>query len=262
MRAVVAALLAVVLAFSPGGTAAAAADGDFSDLAFRPHPGARLPLGLAFVDDQGGAVALGQFFTGTPVVLVLEYLRCKTLCGLTLEHIVAELDALPLDAGRDFQVVAISIDRRDMPADAAAAKAKYLAGYHHVGASAGWHFLTGAEPQVQRIADTVGFPYRYDAELDQYLHPAGFVLAAPDGSISRYMPDLDAARSDLQAALADASQGRALDPLARLWLLCRGNGAPSGRYTGPIMAAFALANIAGLAALVAVFAAIRRRRHG
>ena len=63
------------------------------------------------------------------MVLVLEYLRCKTLCGLTLDNLVSGLDALPQQAGRDFQVVVISIDPRDTPADAAAAKAKYLDGY-------------------------------------------------------------------------------------------------------------------------------------
>ena len=47
------------------------------------------------------------------------------------------------------------------------------------GAEQGWHFLTGPQPIVRQIAETVGFPYRYDAELDQYLHPAGFVLAPP-----------------------------------------------------------------------------------
>ncbi len=72
---------------------------------------------------------LGRFFAGKPVVLVLDYLRCKTLCGLTLEGLAAGLGALPLDAGRDFQVVVISIDPRDKPADVAAAKAKYLGIY-------------------------------------------------------------------------------------------------------------------------------------
>ncbi len=86
-----------------------------------------LPLAAEFIDEQGRAVPLGRFFAGKPVVLVLDYLRCKTLCGLTLENLAAGLGALPLDAGRDFQVVVISIDPRDKPTDVAAAKARYLA---------------------------------------------------------------------------------------------------------------------------------------
>src|SRR5205814_7049642 len=98
---------------------------------FRPHPGAQLALASEFLDEQGDAVPLGRFFAGKPVVLILDYLRCKTLCGLTLENVAAGLRALPLKAGRDFQVVVISIDPRDKPADVAAAKAKYLDIYHH-----------------------------------------------------------------------------------------------------------------------------------
>jgi protein SCO1/2 len=262
MRAALAALLLVTPIFWLDDVAAASLDGEASELAFRPHPGARLPLTLIFTDEQGRTAALGQFFAGKPVVLVLDYLRCQTLCGLTLENLATALDALPLDAGRDFEVVAISIDPRDTPADAAAAKTKYLARYRHPGGDEGWHFLTGPQPAARQIAETLGFPYRYDAELDQYLHPAGFVLAAPDGSISRYMLDINGPPSELEAGLADAARGRAVDRLTRLLLLCRAGGASLGRYSLPIEAAFAGANIAGLGALIAVFVVIWRRRHG
>jgi protein SCO1/2 len=195
------------------------------------------------------------------VVLVLEYLRCKSLCGLTLENVIAAFDALPLDAGRDFQMLAISIDPRDTPAETVRAKAKYLAGYRHKGGAGGIHFLTGSAPAVRQIADTIGFPYQYDADAEQYVHPAGFVIASPDGRISRYILGVAAAASELRAGLLDAAQGRALGPLTRLLLLCHIEGAPLGRYTVPVLAAFTIANIGATAVLIAVFAAIRRRRH-
>jgi len=44
-------------------------------------------------------------------------------------------------------------------------------------------------------------------------------------------------------------------------LLCRGEGASLGRYTLPVLAAFTAADLVATAALVALFAAIRRRRH-
>ena len=240
---------------------AAPADSELAAFAFRPHPGAQLPLALELSDEQGRTVSLAQFFTGKPVVLILEYLRCKTLCGLTVENLVAALDALPLDAGRDFQVMAVSIDPRDAPSDLAAAKAKYLVGYHHPADDAGWHFLAGPEPVVRRIADLIGFPYRYDAELDQYVHPAGFILVAPDGRISRYLLGLGISAADLRSAIADAAQGRAVGLLTRLLLLCHGEGSPPGRYGLAIEAAFIAANLAGAAGGIAVFVAIWRRRH-
>jgi protein SCO1/2 len=231
-----------------------------ADFAFRPYPGAELPLQTSLRDEDGRTQPLASFFTGKPVVLVLDYLRCRTLCGVTLERLITALDALPLAAGSGFTLVAISIDPRDTPDDAASAKAKYLAFYHHPDGERGLHFLTGSAASVHEIADSVGFPYEYDAALDQYLHPAGFVVATPDGRISRYLLGIDPRSGELQTALAEAARGEQHDVLDRILLLCHAAGLPTGRYSGPILAAFAAANIAGTAVLIGVFAAIRRRR--
>lgn len=240
----------------------AAATDELSGYAFRPHPGAHLPLAAEFADEEGRQVLLGRFFAGRPVVLVLDYPRCKTLCGLTLDNLVAALDGLPLDAGRDFQVVVISIDPRDRPADIATVKLKSLAAYRHSGGIDGWHFLTGSQPAVRNVADAVGFPYRYEPALDQYIHPAGFVVAASDGSISRYLFGVDTHPADLQAALADAAQGKAVGVVERLLLLCHGNEPNLGRYSLTIEAAFIITNLLAMMGGAAVFVAIRRRRRG
>jgi protein SCO1/2 len=243
-----------------GGGTPAVAGQEPADFAFRPHPGAALPLRASLRDEQGRTQPLASFFTGKPVVLVLEYLRCRTLCGVTLERLVAALDALPPAAGSDFALVAISIDPRDTPEDAAAAKAKYLAAYHHPDGGRVMHFLTGSAASVREIADSVGFPYAYDAALDQYIHPAGFVVATPDGRIGRYVLGVDPRGGELPTFLAEAARGERHDVLDRILLLCHAAGLPSGRYSAPILAAFAAANLAGTAVLIGVFAMIRRRR--
>jgi protein SCO1/2 len=249
----------VLIAMCAPGVAAA---DDVSGFAFQPHPGAHLPLASEFLDEQGQPVLLWQFFTGKPVVLVLDYLRCQTLCGLTLQNLVGGMDALALDAGRDFQVVVISIDPRDKPADVNAAKVKYLVGYHHPMANDGWHFLTGSQGMVRTVADAIGFRYRYEAALDQYIHPAGFVLAAADGSISRYLLGVDIHPSSLRTALVDAAHGRAVGLVERLVLLCHGKDPNLGRYSLTIEAAFIMANLMAMAGGAAAFVVIRRRRHG
>jgi len=256
------ALLVLVMLVSSGRASGAPTGNDLSDFAFRPHPGARLPLASRFVDERGRAVVLGEFFAGKPVMLVLDYLRCKTLCGLTLGHLVAGLDAIPLDGGRDFQVVVISIDPRDTPADVTTAKVEQLAAYHHATGADGWHFLTGSEAAIREVADVVGFPYRHQAALDQYIHPVGFIVADGDGRISRYLVGVDTEAPDLRAALDDAAAGKSFSLVKRLLLLCHGDTPQLGRYSLAIEAAFIVANLAAMVGGIAVFAAIRRRRHG
>jgi protein SCO1 len=257
-----AALLALLAL--PGVARPAATDGDAESLAFRPHPGARLPLSTTFVDEQQRAVTLGDYFTNAPVILVLDYLRCTSLCGVTLRNLVTDaLGRIPLEPGRDYQLVAISIDPRDKPADAAAARTQYGDLLDRTGGVQGMHFLTtSSTAAVRDVADAVGFPYRYDGWLDAYIHPAGFVIAAPDGLISRYVEGVAISPQELVGALADAEQDKAQGPLTRLILLCHAQVGRLGRLTVPVLTAFTLANIAAVSALIIIFAAIWRRRHG
>jgi len=227
------------------------------DLALEPHPGARLPLATELIDEGGNTVALGSFFRGTPVVLVLEYLRCRTICGVVLGKLADATASSPPAVGRDYAMLAISIDPRDSPADAAAEKAKYLDG----AVVSGWHFLTGPETAVRPIADTAGFHYRYDKASEQYIHSTGIIVAAPDGTVGGYLADLDVTPAALIAALDNANNGRTAGPLGRFLLLCFGHGAVSRGYTPMIETALVLFNIAGMLAACGLFAWLRRSRH-
>jgi protein SCO1 len=254
-----AALIFVFVLASVPPVSASNSAGDVADLAWQPHPGARLPLGVEVVDEDGRTVRLGDYFTKSPVILVLEYLRCTSLCGVTIRNLVADtLNRLPLEAGRDYQLVAVSIDPRDKPADAASAREKY-GGLLERGGKAGLHFLTAAPAAVGEIADTLGFRYRYDSFLDAYVHPVGFVITAPDGVISRYVEDIAISPQGLIDTLADAQQDKSLGLLTRIVLLCHVQGVPLGRFTGPVMAALMLANIAAGLTLIGLFVAIRRQ---
>lgn len=261
-RVLAAALVLAALTVPPAPAKAALTQAQLGDLAFRQHPGAALPLDAALADENSREVRLGDFFAaGRPVILVLDYLHCKTLCGFVLGGLAHALAQLPLAAGKDYAVVALSIDPRETAADARSARSRYLARAAH-GDGAGWHFLTGEEPAVRRIADAVGFPYRYDPELDQYAHPAGFVVASPDGTIARYILGVGYAPGDLRSAIGAAEQGRVAAALSRLLLLCYGHDPQQGRYTRPIELAVILANLAGILGLVTVIARIHRRRNG
>ena len=237
---------------SPRPSAPPGAEREFiRDLLLDPHPGARLPLDTSLTNEAGQSVALGKFFTGRPVLLAFEYLRCKTICGVALGQLAQAAEGL------GAAVVAISIDPRDAPADAAKAKARYI----DTGLAADWHFLTGPEAAVRPIADAAGFRYRYDPASDQYIHSVGYVAAAAEGTISSYLPELGITTAQLRDALAAAENRQPRPAFERLLLLCFG-GTPHGRYTGLIETALVLFNLAGVLGAVAVFAWTRRHRQG
>jgi len=262
MRRRVLAWLTLLLAAA---TPAAAQQSSFTtsqlaDLAFHQHPGARLPLDTALTDESGQTVTLSAFFADRPVVVVLDYLHCKTLCGFVLDDLVRTTALVPLTPGRDYEVLAISIDPRETPADSRAARAKYLAQTAHPG---GWHFLTGSAAAVHRIADVIGFPYLYDAAADQYAHPAGITVAAPDGRIARYLLGVDYAPLDLRLALTEAGRGAISTPATALLLLCYCYDPATGRYSAQIATAMRIlggATVLGLGYMILRLSHVRLRR--
>lgn len=261
------ALIAVLVAppawAVPGGERSSIQPSAFADLAFAQHPGAQVPLGVALRDEQGRAVRLGDYVHGLPVVLVLEYLHCPNLCGLVLGNLAQALQGLThaaMQAGRDYEVVAVSIDPHETPADARAAHGKYGARF---GETAHWHLLTGDAAAVRTIADAVGFRYRYDGSIGQYAHAAGVTILSPSGRVSRYILGLDYRPLDLRLGLVEASAGEVSAPASQLLLLCYCYDPQTGRYS---LAVHRLLQGAGLLTVMVIavplYRALRREQRG
>jgi protein SCO1 len=235
-----------------------------ADLAFAQHPGAALPRDVLLRDEQNRTLRFGDLFRGgskRPVVLVFDYFRCTTLCGLVLSDLAAALRKVPLTPGRDYALVAVSIDPRDTPLDAAALKSRHFERDPALAGAA--HFVVGDAGEVRRLADAVGFRYRFDEALGQYAHPAGIVLVSPDGTVSRYILGIQYEPMDLRLGIVDASQGTVASPSTHLLLLCYGYDPAKGKYNlvvGNLLRVTGLASMAavGLVVLLAVRSGRRR----
>ena len=111
-------------------TATTARPGILQKVGIDQKIGQQLPLDVTFKDDTGRDVRLGEYFTGQrPVVLALAYYDCPMLCTQVLNGMTGALKTLSFDAGKDFDVVVISIDPRDSFRLAANKKAAYLKQY-------------------------------------------------------------------------------------------------------------------------------------
>jgi protein SCO1/2 len=222
----------------------------------------QVPLDLEFRDEAGRAARLGNYFQGKPVILVLAYFRCPMLCNQVLNGLIDGLREVPLDAGKDFQVVVVSFDAREGPELAAAKKATHVAAYGRPGAERGWHFLTGTQPAIDALAQAVGFRYVYDARLDQFAHGSGILVLTPEGKISRYLLGILYPARELRRALAEAAAERVGPPSVPLLLLCYEYDPATGQYTLVVMRLVRLVGVLTLGALGAFFvlARVRERR--
>jgi protein SCO1 len=186
--------------------------------------GASVDLNLTFTAENGYPVRLGDYFhQGRPVILNLVYYNCPMLCTLILNGQTEAMRNIPWTPGKDYEVVTISIDPRETFADAKKKKAVYLASYERP--APGWHFLTdltqgGQENNVKKLAEQVGFNYKYDPRIEQYAHPAAIMVLTPEGRVARYLYGIRYSPRDLRFAMAEASVGRSTMALEKILLFC------------------------------------------
>jgi protein SCO1 len=162
------------------------------------HRDAQIPPGLAFVDEAGRTVKLGDYFGRKPLILNLVYYNCTMLCGEELAGLTGALKAVKFDIGKEFDIVTVSFNPQETPAIAAAKKNDYVARYGRPGAAAGWHFLTGPPESINALAKAVGFQYQYDSRTNQYAHATAIMVLTPEGRISRYFYGVEFPPKDLR----------------------------------------------------------------
>jgi len=234
------------------------------DVAFDQKLDGQIPLDLNFVDERGEAVRLVDYFGRKPVILNFVYYKCQDLCPLLLDGITRTMRALLFDVGKEFDVVTVSIDPSDSAALAAAKKKDFITRYGRSGAEAGWHFLSGDESAIHKLAEAAGFHYTYDPRTGEFAHATGIVLVTPKGKISRYYYGIDFSPRDLRLGLIEAASGKIGTPIDQLLLFCYHYDPVTGKYGLVITNVIQLAGAATVLILAGfIWLMLRRERaHG
>jgi protein SCO1/2 len=191
----------------------------------------QVPLDLVFHDEAGQTVPLRAYFGDKPVVLQLVYFSCPSVCPLSLHETVTSMRRVPLEPGRDYNVVVVSFDPADTPAVAREKKATYAKEFGRPGFESGWHFLTGSQESISALASSAGFRYRWDEPSHQFVHAVGIMVATPEGKLSRYFYGIQYSPPDLRMALVEAAQHRIGSPVDYVLLFCFHWDATQGKYT-------------------------------
>ncbi|HEU5397448.1 MAG TPA: SCO family protein [Verrucomicrobiae bacterium] len=246
-------------------TAAFAAHSSLSDdqlmkIKFDQKLNSQVSPTLAFRDETGKPVTLGQYFGRRPVVLILGYYRCPMLCSLVLDGATASFRELRENVGEKFDVIFASIDPTEKPSLAAAKKAAYLREYGRRGSADGWHFLTGDTNSIRTLASEVGFRYVYDPALKQYAHPSGFVVLTPDGKVSHYFFGVTYSPREVDQALTEASAKKIGSPVEQFILLCCQYSPLHGRYGNLVMNVVRAGGIGTVLAMAFFFVRSQRNK--
>ena len=225
------------------------------DITVDEHTGAQLPADLMFTDENAQTVRLGDYFKGDkPVVLQLGYYGCPMLCNLVSRGIAESLKEVKLNTGSDYDVLFVSIDPSEGPKLAFDKKQSFLREYGRDG-GAGWHLLTGKEPQIRQLAQAVGFNYRWIDSAGQFAHPAVIMIVMPDGKVSRYLYGVRFAPQTVKLSLVEASAGRIGSAVDQLYLTCFQYDGRQGKYA---LAAIGIMRTGGVLTMIIVAAVLIR----
>lgn len=222
----------------------------FKDIGIEQDLNSHIPLDLVFHDESGAAVPLRTYFGQKPVLLAPVYFHCPMLCSQVLSGVVSGLRPLSIKPGRDFEVVAVSFDPADTPAEAALKRDHYSRSYSSRAGTAGWHFLTGSQASIQPLMQSIGFHYRYDAAHQMFIHASGVMVLTPDGRLARYLYGVDYEPKDLKLSLIEASSNRIGSPVDQILLFCYHYDPKTGKYGAVVINLLRAAAIAMLLVLV------------
>jgi protein SCO1/2 len=181
---------------------------------------------------------------------------------MVMDGISSSLSELKFNVGEQFDVITVSIDPRDTPAQAAAKKDQYVKRYGRLSAANGWHFLTGNESAIKRLTNAAGFHYVYDSRSDQFAHGAVLLALTPQGHISRYLYGFEYKARDVRLALVEASANKIGNASDAVLLLCYHYDPATGKYSRSAMnfvRAGGVATLLGLGSFIVIM--IRRDKN-
>ncbi len=236
------------------------ADGDAAQrsIGIDQRLGNEVPPEAVFTDSDGARLSLGSLL-GRPTLLTLVYYHCPNICDYLLTNVAGALTALAADAGTLYNVVSISINDVETPADAAKAKHIALETIEAPFPPAAWRFLVGDEADIRSVADAVGFSFQRNG--DYFDHPVAIVILSPSGEVVRYMYGASFLPAELKLAFLEARQGVIGVSVARLLQVCFALDPVSHRFVFRTLQVVATVTILVAAAFVLYLVLSSRARH-
>jgi protein SCO1/2 len=227
------------------------------------HLGDRVPATLSFTDGQGNRVGIESLLNrGKPVLVTLGYHRCPMLCGLVLDGLVKAARTSGLKLGKDFLAVDVSIDPAEDPTLLAQTQQRVLTLTGNGATAADWPFWSSVADggvAARKLADAVGFRYKYDAQSKQFAHDAVAFVLTPEGVVARYLYGVDYPARDFRMAVVEASGGRVGTSFDKVLMSCYRYDPAKRRYAPFVMGFMRIGAGTVFFALVGLLAVLWRK---
>lgn len=201
------------------------------DVHFDQKVNTAVPVDLAFRDETSKNVMLREYITGKqPVILMLPFYKCAGACTMEQQGLMTALNEVSYQAGKDFQVVMVSINPAETPELAKAKKMEYTSVLKNQASVSGIHYLTGTHENIRTLADAIGFRYVENLKSEQFGHATGFIVVTPSAKTFRYFYGSDYNPRDVKLALTEAGENKIGSYIDQLMILCYHYDPTTGKY--------------------------------
>jgi protein SCO1/2 len=222
--------------------------------------GNKVPLNVSFTDSDGKTVTLKDLIK-KPTVIDLAYYKCTGICTPLMTEVANVINKVDLIAGKDYNIVTISINDNEFTKDAAAKKAEMLNLVKTEIPASAWTFLTGDSNAISAITNAVGFYYQRQEET--FIHTGVLIFISTDGKICRYLkPDYNNRGDfrilpfDFKMAILEASKGQAIPVINNVVRYCFSYQPKSDTYTFNLFRVFGTGTLV-VVAIVFVFVVLK-----
>jgi len=169
-----------------------------------------LPENVMITNEDSVQVRFGDLID-RPTLLNFVYYQCPGLCSPVMNGIAEIIRKSDLQIGRDYQVITISVDFKELPSLARTKKASYMGTLTNPNARKYWQFFVADSLAIRTLTDAAGWEFKRTG--NDFVHSAATILITPRRMISQYfygtfiLPmHFHLAVNDARAELADASR--------------------------------------------------------
>ncbi|MDZ7690106.1 MAG: SCO family protein [Balneolaceae bacterium] len=185
------------------------------------HLGDKIPLNLKFATSDGDSVTIKQLMQGDkPVILNPVYYNCPMLCSMVTDAIYTGIKDLKWDPGNQFEIITFSFDPNERQQLADSTKQVFIEKLGQKRVEKGWHFLTGDQPEINKLTSAVGFNYDRIERNGEYAHSATIIFLSPNGTITRYLYGIKFDEFQVRNALYDAADGNIGSTVDKIVMYC------------------------------------------
>ncbi len=220
--------------------------------------GSQVDLDLRFRDESGEEVSLRELVKDKPVVLSLVYYECPMLCSEIMRGELNCFNDMKFTLGDEFTSISVSIDPDETSIVASAKKKTYSASYKEPAAFTNWHFLTGDQENIQKLADSVGYRYNYMPSSDEFAHGSAIMVLTPEGKVARYFYGIAYPERDVRFGLMEAAEERIGSLADEIVLLCYRYDPLTGTYGSIIFKTLRIAGAITVLAIIGLVAMLLR----